>query len=230
MTCHSGTYLPKYVGRRLALTDQFRHAEEDIDTHRIYSKLVLEKGGIWIDNKLSRFAIDFNRNITRAIYESGSEVSWQAETLWNSQLTSLEKSQLYEAYKEFYFTLARLVETYRFNIIFDAHSMKDLPGRPEVSFGIKYVPRFYLPIVRSMRQKLQKLGYQSEINRPYSGGYILNWMSVKFPDVFIFSMEVNKKLYMGRDMQKTIEAKMEKLSADIAGIFDIEVGEFDKAS
>ena len=68
MTSHAGTWLPKIVKNKMLLTDSFRFIEEDIDTHKIYSRLVLEKGGIWIDNKMSRFAVDFNRPATRAIY------------------------------------------------------------------------------------------------------------------------------------------------------------------
>ena len=102
-----------------------------------------------------------------------------------------------EGYHEFYFTLSRLIDTYRFNIIFDGHSMKDAKGRPEISFGTKYIPKFYMPIVRSMQKKLNNLGYNPvSLNVPYSGGYILQWLNSRFPDIFICSMEVNKRLYM----------------------------------
>jgi len=128
-----------------------------------------------------------------------------------------------EGYHEFYFSLARLIDTYRFNIIFDAHSMKDKKGRPEISFGTKYIPQFYMPIVRSMQRKLSNLKFHPvSLNVPYVGGYILEWLSNQFPDVFIFSMEVNKKLYMTRNRKKVLIKKLDELSKHITNIFDIE--------
>lgn len=224
MTIHAGTWIPDYVRKKLALTDQKRWMEDDIDTHKLYCKLVLEKGGIWIDNKQSRFACDYNRHINRAIYQNYSE-KW-LKVVWKEELTEKEKQELYEGYHEFYFTLGRLIETYHFNIIFDAHSMKGLPGRPELSFGTLGIPDFYMPIVRSMQRRLIKQGYKTvHLNDPYPGGFILKWLSGMFPDRFIFSMEVNKNLYMTKTWKKTVNKKLIKVARDITNIFDIEVEE-----
>ncbi len=227
MTSHAGTWMPQEIKSKMNLSDSFRFREEDIDTHRIYGRVVLEKAGIWIDNKLSRFACDYNRPMKRAIYSNKSEATWNVRRLWKKKLAKPEIDEMHASYKDFYFTLARVVDTYRFNIIFDGHSMKNLEGRPEISFGIRYVPKFYLPIVKSMQKKLKGTGYASvRVNSPYGGGYILKWLSTKFPDVFIFSMEVNKGIYMTKDMNKTIANRLEKVSKDVAAIFDIEVEDF----
>jgi len=198
-----------------------RFLEDDIDTHKIYSNLVIEKGGIWIDNKASRFACDYNRDPGRAIYSNEQE-KWIKE-VWKEELNVYQRRWLMEGYHEFYFTLGRLINSYRFNIIFDGHSMKHAKGRPLISFGTKYISKFYMPIVRSMQHKLGKLGYHPVLlNVPYSGGYILEWLSNQFPDVFICSMEVNKRLYMARNRRRVINKKLKALSQCITNIFDIE--------
>jgi len=70
---------------------------------------------------------------------------------------------------------------------------------------------------------MQKLGYEKVLlNAPYPGGYILEWLSGKFPDLFIFSMEVNKKLYMEDGLKKVDEKKLSGLAENITNIFEIE--------
>jgi N-formylglutamate amidohydrolase len=220
MTIHSGIWMRKDIESKQAITGERRLLEEDIDTHKIYGPLVLEKGGIWIDNKASRFGCDYNRSIEKSIYSNRSE-KW-IKKLWKGELTETQRKWLLEGYNEFYFTLGKLIDTYRFNIIFDGHSMRPGKGRSDISFGTKYIPKFYIPIVRSMQRKLIKLGYSNvSLNNPYSGGYILNWLNNKFPELFICSMEVNKKLYMVKNRKKTINLKLEQLSKNIANIFDI---------
>ena len=221
MTIHSGTVIPEDVAKKQTLSKRKKRIIEDTDIHKIYSGLVLEKNGIWIDTKLSRFACDFNRSYQQAIYSDKSE-KW-IKKLWKEPLTQTERKRLMEEYREFYFTLSRLIETYRFNIIFDGHSMKNAPNRPEVSFGVKFVPIFYLPVVKSMRRKFKRLGYQEvAINKPFSGGWILEWLHQRFPDIFIFSMEINKKIYMRKDRPHSLKRKLKKLYQDMVQIVDIE--------
>lgn len=222
MTIHSGTWVPERIQRKMTHNNRKRYREEDVETHRIYCGLVIQKGGIWIDSKQSRFACDFNRSMRRAIYKDDSE-EWIGK-YWKEELTNWEINVLQESYREFYFTLTKLVDTYKFNIIFDSHSMKDGPGRANISFGTKYIPQFYMPIVLSFQKKLRKLGYKEVcLNKPFGGGYILQWLSTKYPHTFIFSMEVNKKLYMTDDYKKPYINKIKRLSRDITQIFDIEV-------
>ena len=221
LTVHSGTWMPKKILEKHSWSEKQRKIEEDIGIERIYGHLVLKKGGMWIDNKLSRFAIDVNRPLERSIYFKGSE-NWVNEELWKKELNKWDLNYLHKAYEEFYFTLSELVNAYRFNIIFDGHSMRDGPDRSEISFGTKYIPKFYMPIVKSMQKKLIKLGYKTFLNMPYHGGFILEWLNEKFPDIFLFSIEINKKLYMTKNRENTVEENLEKISTDMTQIFDIE--------
>lgn len=221
LTVHSGTWVPKSIEKKFSIKNEERLLEEDIGAHKVYGNLFLEKGGIWIDSKISRFACDFNRSAEKAIYSNKSE-PWLGD-IWKENPSRHQKMYLGQVYREFYFTLEHLADAYKFNIIFDAHSMRNSPERPEISFGTKFIPRFYMPVIRSMQKKLVSLGYHSVLfNTPYSGGYILEWLSSKFPDLFVFSMEVNKKLYMDETEKSVVSEKLLQLSDNIVRIFDIE--------
>ena len=180
----------------------------------------MKQGGIWIDNKMSRYYCDINRNISKCIYRNNTFAG--NEPVWKEALTKSEEEKIHEFYRKFYFLLTNLLDTYKFNVIFDGHTMKNLEGRADISMGTHYIPKFYLPIVGSISRKIKHIGYDSVgINKPFRGGFILEWISVKFPCVFIFSMEVNKKLYMTKNRLKVIPEKADKLSDDMVNIFDI---------
>src|SRR3989344_6892205 len=214
LTVHSGTWMPNDIQAKQMIGKSTRYVEEDVGIHRVYGGLLLSKGGIWIDSKFSRFACDLNRPPARAIYANGSE-KWIGD-IWKGDLSRAQRRRLMNVYDEFYFTLEKLIDAYKFNIIFDAHSMNDIPDRPEISFGTKYIPKFYLPVINVMQKKMQKLGYSPvSFNTPYGGGHIVAWLSNKFPDLFVFSMEVNKKLYMDSAGRKLDEKKLSELSGNI---------------
>lgn len=221
LTIHSGTFVPGEIASMQTISEKERLLEEDIDINKIYGMLVLENAGIWIDNKLSRFACDYNRSPERAIYTNKSE-AWITK-LWKKPLSNRQGKSLLKGYHDFYLTLSSIVDSYRFNIILDGHSMKDAPGRAELSFGTHHIPRFYMPVVKSMKEHLTKLGYSDvAFDKPFSGGYILKWLNDKFPNVFICSMEVNKKLYMDKRRVKSNPIDLDNLSRNILQIFNIE--------
>ena len=220
-TIHSGTWIPENLRKKMIYTPEQRCMEEDIGSHHLYSRLVLEKGGIWIDNKQSRFACDFNRSWDKAIYHNNQE-AWAQGQLWNSYPSKKDIKDIQKGYNEFYFALAQLTDSYRFNIIVDGHTMSDSADRPAIGIGTRYIPSFYLPIVRSMRKQLIKIGYSPvEFDNPYSGGNILQWLQQKAPDLFACLIEINKKIYMDAQRKQVIPEKLEKLSKEITEIFDI---------
>lgn len=224
LTIHAGTWVPMDIEKKLNISEEERFKEEDIDTNKLYCPLVLEKNGIWIDNKQSRFVVDFNRNFDQAIYDNKSE-EW-LDIVWKESLTKKEIESINRSYREFYFTLAKLVDSYKFNIIFDGHSMRDEQGRPNISFGTKYIPNFYMPIVKSIQRKMISLEYSPvALDNPYQGGNILSWLSIKFPNLFIIAMEINKKIYMNRGRTKSIKYKIKKIIKDLTEIFNIEIEE-----
>lgn len=221
LTMHSGTWMRSDIQEKQALTKKDRLLEEDIDTHKLYANLVLEKGGVWMNNKASRFACDYNRSREKAIYSNQQE-EW-LDKVWKEPLDADQRKWLLEGWDEFYHILQSIIKTHYFNILFDGHSMSDSPDRPAISFGTQYIPSFYMPIVRSMQQKLTKIVRgQVLLDKPYYGGNIPKWLNEQFPNRFIFSMEINKRLYMTRDRKQVVQKKCDTLSRNITKIFDIE--------
>ena len=219
LTVHGGTWIPDFVNELMSVSKAIVYSEEDIATDLIYGPLVLEKGGIWINTKQSRFVCDFNRMPGRAIYSNNSEA--RVKNIWHEELKAKEKARIMKSYHRFYQLLDTLIGTYRFNIVFDGHSMVDEKGRPALSFGVKFVPQFYGPIVAEMRRTLMRETKKDvEINTPYSGGYILEYLSGHFPDIFIFSMEINKRLYMDKEGLHLRKRDMWNLSKAVLKIFD----------
>lgn len=221
-TIHSGSWIPENIRKKMYLTNEQRYLQEDAASNKLYCNLVLKKNGIWIDNKQSRFACDFNRPHHLSVYKDRQE-PWIGQ-IWKESLSESEIKELQESHVTFYLTLRQIIDSYRFNIIFDGHTMTDAKDRSEISFGTQFIPNFYMPIVLSMREKLKKLGYTSvSFNSPYYGGNILRWLKKSAPDLFICSMEINKKLYMNEDHSKVLKAKLQKINDDLENIFNIEI-------
>ena len=63
-----------------------------------------------------------------------------------------------------------------------------------------------------MQRKMSSLGYSPVLlNAPYGGGFILKWLGTKFPHAFVFSMEINKVLYMSADRLRSIQERIDKI-------------------
>ena len=219
VTPHDGTWMPKHIQELQKITKEQRYNEEDVGTNIVYGPLALIKGGIWINVKQSRFVCDYNRSKKRSIYTNTSEK--RLKNIWKQSLNSYDREYIHSRYDNFYFILDKIIETHRFNIIFDGHSMVDEKGRPPISFGLKYVPAFYMPIVREIKKTLEKnSSIKVHINTPYSGGNILKRLSEKFPDVFIFSMELNKSMYMDQKHMILNYWKATKIQQQLLRMFE----------
>ena len=220
LTIHSGHWVDQRIKKKLNLTDKERYYQEDLGTDLVYKNLVLEKSGIWINTKQSRFVCDLNRNKENSICRNDS-MTWKTK-VWKSPLSKREVNEIEQFFLEFYFTLDKILQTHQFNIIFDGHSMRNEIGRPDISFGTKYIPTFYMPIVKSMQRRLVKFGYKNvKFNTPFKGGYILRWLQEKHPNVFIFSMELNMGLYTTKDYDRVYKGRANKLSKAVFDIFNI---------
>jgi N-formylglutamate amidohydrolase len=221
LTNHAGTWVPKRFEEKMQLTERDRLREEDLDSDKIYSNVVLKKGGIWINSKLSRFVCDYNRSQRGCIYFQEKE-RWLKKQLWKESFTKSEINRVHSWHSEYYHVLFKVLETYRFNIVYDGHTMKDKPGRPNMSFGTRYIPSFYMPIVKRLRVSLMGMGYSPIFfNKPYKGGFVLKWLSSMYPHKFIFSMEINKRLYTNKSRTRSHKRKLEKIRCDITELFDI---------
>jgi N-formylglutamate amidohydrolase len=220
LTLHGGEDMPDKISKKVVSDHIPRKREEDIHSDKLYRKIVLKQGGVWIDNKISRFFCDLNRDENSCIHQNNSDM---INYLWSEELSSKDEDFIYNFYENFYALLEQIFNFYKFNIVFDGHTMRNAADRPNISFGTHYIPKFYLPVVSGIKKKMHSMGYSDiGINKPYEGGFILNWISQKYPSTFIFSMEINKKLYLYSDRIRPKPNNIEKLSDDLIKIFDIQ--------
>lgn len=219
LTIHSGEFVPKDVEANFAISAAERYKEEDVLSDKLYRRIVLDQGGIWIDNKMSRFYVDLNRARENAIYKDGEQVP----KLYEKPLPESQKQKILSFYDSFYVLLQHILTTYTFNLVFDGHTMRDGAGRPRISFFTHYIPKFYLPVVGSLKKKMHSLGYKDILmNAPYAGGYLVEWICKKHPAVFATGMEINKKIYMYPDRKRAKPSSVQKIAQDLVQVFDIE--------
>ena len=222
LTLHAGEFVPKNIKNKFAISDVERRKEEDIYSDKLYRNIVLKQGGIWVNNKMSRFYCDLNRSKDECIY-SNPDINNFNHNIWGKELTKKERNDILKFYDDSYLLLKSIIEAYSFNIIFDAHTMRNEKTRPNISFGTHYIPKFYLPIVTSLKKRMTAMGYENcGVNQPYGGGYILAWISNQYPSVFIFSMEINKQLYLYPNRLNLKLKNTKKIADDLVRIFDIQ--------
>jgi N-formylglutamate amidohydrolase len=128
-------------------------------------------------------------------------------------------------YKPFHAALASLIENTRrrfgYAILVDCHSMPSAllaqhPGasRPDFVIGDRYGAACDPRLVRYLREGIVRLGYDSQVNRPYAGGYITEHYGRPGRGVHAVQIEINRGLYLD---ETTLErsAQFEGLKADL---------------
>jgi N-formylglutamate amidohydrolase len=117
-------------------------------------------------------------------------------------------------YKPFHEDLAQLMERTRGQfgsaILLDCHSMPSAamsqsPGsRPDVVIGDRFGSSCDQRLTRMIRDRLGKLGYHVQLNRPYAGGYITEHYGRPQRGFHALQIEVNRALYLDeRTLERT---------------------------
>lgn len=127
-------------------------------------------------------------------------------------------------YKPFHAMLASLIENTRrrfgYAILIDCHSMPSTlvaqPGsaRPDFVIGDRYGASCDPRLVRCLREAIGGLGYDSQANRPYAGGFITEHYGRPARGVHAIQVEINRGLYMDEpSLMRT--AGFEQLRSDL---------------
>lgn len=127
-------------------------------------------------------------------------------------------------YKPFHAMLASLIENTRrrfgYAILIDCHSMPSMllaqPGsaRPDFVIGDRYGSSCDPRLVRSLRDGIASLGYDSQLNRPYAGGYITEHYGRPARAVHAIQVEINRGLYLNEATLATTKG-FEQLQSDL---------------
>jgi N-formylglutamate amidohydrolase len=109
-------------------------------------------------------------------------------------------------YKPFHATLAALIENTRrrfgYAILIDCHSMPSAlltqpeQSRPDFVIGDRYGASCNPRLVRCLRDAIAGLGYDSQANRPYAGGFITEHYGRPGRGVHAIQIEINRGLYL----------------------------------
>jgi N-formylglutamate amidohydrolase len=132
-----------------------------------------------------------------------------------------------QLYFPFHAQLARLVEetVHRFGyaVLIDCHSMPSstmTPGgsqRPDIVIGDRFGASCDPRLSALLRDALQGLGYDVQMNRPYAGGYITEHHGRPTHGVHAVQIEVNRSLYLNETTLQE-NAGYGALQADLAAL------------
>lgn len=127
-------------------------------------------------------------------------------------------------YKPFHAMLASLIENTRrrfgYVILIDCHSMPSTlpahPGssRPDFVIGDRYGSSCDPRLVRCLREAIGGVGYDSQANRPYAGGFITEHYGRPARGVHAIQVEINRGLYLD-EATITPTAGFENLRTDL---------------
>lgn len=127
-------------------------------------------------------------------------------------------------YKPFHAMLASLIENTRrrfgYAILIDCHSMpstlltQPASSRPDFVIGDRYGSSCDPRLVRCLREAIGGIGYDSQANRPYAGGFITEHYGRPARGVHAIQIEINRGLYLN-EIAIEATAGFDPLRADL---------------
>ncbi len=128
-------------------------------------------------------------------------------------------------YRPFHASLADLLDqTYRkfgYAILIDCHSMpsslmtQNGGARPDIVLGDRFGASCHPRLSSFARDALNRLGYETQMNRPYAGGFITEHYGRPARGIHALQLELNRSLYMDEiTLQPTVG--FQRLQRDLA--------------
>jgi hypothetical protein len=202
---HSGTYVERFIEKKMAITRHERNYEEDL-----YLDELFDAQPITFFATHSRYQFDTNRAEEKAIYLS-SEDSWEVE-VYKILLDESDKKYILRLYHEFYSyincLISVLIEHFGGCVVYDFHSFNaSYPSRQ-----YRQLPAFNLGTLAGNHKKYRRVmdHWLSELNHidiegvtggakendVFGGrGGMARHVSDKFKKAVIFPTEI-KKFFM----------------------------------
>ncbi|MFA7542930.1 MAG: N-formylglutamate amidohydrolase [Candidatus Cloacimonadaceae bacterium] len=209
LAIHNGHGLPESLEPYMGIDEKARRMEEDP-----YSDLMAMHYPNYIILESSRFAVDLNRPLHRAIYQK-PEDAWGLPVR-KAPLPPLLLHQLEQYYLDWYkvlkYEVDRLLSFHPFIVIWDFHNYNhrrggpDTPAdpqneNPDIILGRNNMPKEYYPYVEALREKLDGKEVVGKIldvrcDVKFPGGYLSRWLHDSFPgQVLVLAVEF-KKIFM----------------------------------
>lgn len=197
---HDGHFIREELRPFMLLNEQERAKEEDPYTAFMITDLPVTK----IKVSSSRFQLDLNRFIEKAIYEK-PEDAWGLN-VWES-LPDAEKTKLRSDYDNFYDSVKHLLDEtiniHGYALILDVHTYNhrrdnafteaDIDGNPEINTGTFYNNPKWKELCSDYTQFLTSQDFDARENIKFKGGAFAQWMINNYGDkICVLSVEFKK--------------------------------------
>ena len=209
LAIHNGHDLPEALLPYSGVDEDIRFREEDPYTD---SFAALFPNHIVVET--SRFAVDLNRPIQRAIYQK-PEDAWGL-TVRSKPMNEDILQALQQGYQQWYdvlkYEVDRMLSFHPFIVVLDLHSFNHRRGgaqaepdpqieNPDIILGRNNMPEEYYPYIEQLRLKLDgldllehKLDVRCDVKFP--GGQLSRWLHQNYPGQLICIAVEFKKIFM----------------------------------
>jgi hypothetical protein len=190
---HAGHVLRPGLARHMGIGPGVRRREEDPLT-----ALMAPPHGRTIEVLRSRFEIDLNRPIERAVY-GGPEDAWGLNVWRDGVLVQDEAVASRLVYEEFYRIardeVAAVISADTPCILLDLHSYNHRRGgseapaadpvsNPEINIGTRSIDRErWAPVIDAFIKELRSAGLDVGENVKFGGGHLCRWVAADFSEV-----------------------------------------------
>ncbi|MCD4819638.1 MAG: N-formylglutamate amidohydrolase [Candidatus Cloacimonetes bacterium] len=206
---HNGHLLSDFVQKKIAISEQEQLREEDP-----FTDFFIENCGNTIIPKISRFEVDLNRPMSRAIYLKPKDC-W-GMNVRKREFTEKEIQILQAYYQGFYDEthkyLTKMLNQFEKIFIFDIHSYNhhrlgisakydDPLKNPEIILGTNNMPEKWLPLIENIQKKMTNFDFYGSsldvrINVKFPGGHFSRWIHNNFPENACCVAIEFKKIFM----------------------------------
>lgn len=204
---HNGHYFPLELVKFCGVDEKDRLREEDPYTSEFASLFPN-----YVVNYTSRFVVDLNRPIEKAVYLK-PEDCWGLVP-WLKPLPEEYITTLYEDYNAWYtllnYQIERMLKTHPFLIVLDLHSYNYLRNGPEtepekntpdVIIGRSNLKSDYYPLIDSLRdiirnKTIHNRSLDCQLDVKFTGGNLSQWLNAHYSDQLICLAIEFKKIFM----------------------------------
>ena len=206
---HNGHFMPAELLANCGVSEADRLREEDPHTGEMAALFPNH-----IILQTSRFAIDLNRPLEKAVYLEPADC-WglpvRARPLADDLLASLREDYA-SWYKLLRYHVERLLARHPFLVVLDLHSYNHRRGgplaepdpqatNPDIIIGRSNLRQHHYPAAQALRELLDGRSYLGKaldcrLDVKFTGGHLSRWLNLNYPDSLICLAVEFKKTFM----------------------------------
>ena len=223
---HAGEWIPHQFKKWLTTDKKILMQDADYRVHHLLDISLLNQEGIGvIVSHVARVCVDLNR------CAESSVLHWKKNTLGEEvvikKIDKNQENRIIEGFYRPYFdylkskissgsAIVPLIDLHSMPSIATSYHLSKNPNqskeRPDICLSDLNGKTCPKQVMESFSREFKKLGYNTSINYPYTGGHITQFIG-EFNNANI-QMEINRSLYMD-EKNKTLKKSLGKLKKDI---------------